>query len=66
MGPLAVIEVAALAQLVKHKTAAQIRLAKEFRNLIPPGRTLRTGERCGKDTALGALAGVESVILDLS
>jgi hypothetical protein len=60
------IEVAAVAPVIDKTTAAQIRLAKEFRNLIHPGRSLRTGERAGKDTALGALAGVERVIRDVS
>jgi hypothetical protein len=59
------IEVAAVAPVITKKTAEQIRLAKDFRNLIHPGVTSRTGERCGKDTALGALSGVERVIRDV-
>ena len=56
------IEVAAAVPVIDGKTATQIRLAKDFRNLIHPGASIRRGERCGKGTALGTLAGVELVV----
>jgi hypothetical protein len=60
------IEVAATTKSISTPTKQQIDLARGYRNLIHPGVTLRTGERCGKDTALGALAGVERLIREFS
>jgi hypothetical protein len=60
------IEVALELQLVGERTANQARLAKDFRNLIHPGRSIRLGEICNRGTAFGAVAAVELVIEDLS
>jgi hypothetical protein len=60
------IEVAAELKLIKPDTAAQCRLAKDFRNLIHPGRAQRLGQVCNRATALSAVASVEHVISDLS
>ena len=59
------IEVARAAGSITADTTTQITLARNYRNLIHPGRTLKTGERCGKDTALAALSGVERVLRDV-
>jgi hypothetical protein len=61
----ALIEVAAIGGLIKPDTAIQLRLTKKFRNLIHPGLVIRKQSKCGKDTALAALAGVECVARDL-
>ena len=46
-------------------TAQQAGLAKDARNLIHPGRALRSGEACNKATALAALAAVYRLIEQL-
>lgn len=60
------IEVAADLDVVKVDTATQARLAKDFRNLIHPGREIRLGLRCDRGTALSAVAAVELVVRDLT
>ena len=59
------IEVAAALNIVDPNTAAQARLAREYRNLIHPGRALRLGTRCDRGIALGAVAALEMVVRDL-
>lgn len=59
------IEVALEVQVIGPQTAAQARLAKDFRNLIHPGRMQRLGQKCNRGTALSAVAAVELVIVDL-
>lgn len=58
-------EVAAHLQLIKPETAAQVRQARNFRNLIHPGRAARLGQTCDRGTALAAIAAVELVVRDL-
>lgn len=60
------IEVAAKLQAISANTASQCRLAKDFRNLIHPGRAQRLGEVCDRGTALSAMAAVEFVVRDLT
>jgi hypothetical protein len=45
--------------------AMQAGLAKDARNLIHPGKALRSGEACDKTTALTALTAVYRVINEL-
>lgn len=59
------IEVAADLNVIKPDTAAQARLAKDYRNLIHPGRTQRLGQVCDRGTALAAVAALERVSSDL-
>jgi len=59
------IEVAAELSVIKPQTRDQLQLAKDFRNLIHPGRALRLGQVCDRGTALSALAGLEHAIRDL-
>lgn len=59
-------EVAANLDLIKESTAIQIRLARDFRNLIHPGVSVRRNILCNRGTALSALAGLEHTINDLS
>jgi len=47
-------------------TATLTRLAKDYRNLIHPGRAQRLGQVCNRATALSAVAALEHVINDLS
>lgn len=60
------IEVAAALKVIKGDTAAQLRIAKDFRNLIHPGRAIRLAQKCDRGTALAAAAGLEFVIRDLT
>lgn len=60
------VEVAANLGIIKPDTATLVRLAKDFRNLIHPGRAIRVGQKCDRATALGALAAVEAVVRDLT
>jgi len=60
------IEVAAELKIIKPDTATQARLAREFRNLIHPGREVRLGARCDRATALSAVAAVEHVLRDVT
>jgi len=59
------IEAATLLGLIKPETGEQAARAKNFRNLIHPGRAQRMSESCDRGTALAALAGVELVSRDL-
>jgi hypothetical protein len=52
--------------IIKSETAAQTRLAREFRNLIHPGRAQRLGQKCDRASALSAVAGAEHVVRDLT
>ena len=60
------IEVAEELGRIKSETAKQARLAKDFRNLIHPGRAQRLGQTCDRATALSAVAAVEFVVRDLT
>jgi hypothetical protein len=60
------IEVASELQILHPDTTTQARLAKNFRNLIHPGRAIRLGQVCDRATALSAVAAMEHVIRDLS
>jgi hypothetical protein len=60
------IEVSRQLNLIVEDTANQARLAKNFRNLIHPGRSQRLGQICNRATALSAVAAVEHVLQDLT
>lgn len=60
------IDVGEFLGVIKAETVTQCRLAKNFRNLIHPGRVLRLGHPCNRGTALSAVAAVEHVINDLT
>lgn len=66
----AFIEVAAVCPsgkpVIKANTVTQLRLAKDYRNLIHPGRAIRLAEKCDRRTALAAVAGLEMVVRDLA
>lgn len=60
------LEVAAHLKLVTGDTAQLVRLAKDARNLVHPGRAARLGQKCDRSTALRALAAAEAVARDLA
>lgn len=60
------IEVANELKIVKKETIALIRLAKDFRNLIHPGRSIRLAQICDRSTTLSTLAALEAAARDLS
>lgn len=60
------IEVAKELNIIQSSTATQVRLAKDFRNLIHPGKAIRLGQICDRGTALSAVAAIEHVLRDLS
>lgn len=59
------LEVAAALDIIDPETAQQTKVAKDFRNLIHPGRALRKGLICDRGTALSTSAAVELVMRDL-
>lgn len=56
------INLAASNRVIDAATEQQAGLAKDARNLIHPGRALRSGEACNKATALAALAAIYRLI----
>jgi hypothetical protein len=60
------IKVARELALIEDETETQADLAREFRNLIHPGRSTRLAKICDRGTALSALAAVEFIVRDLS
>lgn len=59
------VEAAEELALIETDTAKQTRLAKDFRNLIHPGRSIRKQQACDRGTALATTAAVELVSRDL-
>jgi hypothetical protein len=60
------VEVAAYLDLLTTDTCTAARLAKNFRNLIHPGRAARLAQTCDRATAYSAIGALEHVIRDLS
>lgn len=60
------ITVARRLDQISAETETAANLARDFRNLIHPGRVSRNGLACDRATALSALAAVEHVVRDLS
>lgn len=59
------IEVARELKLVKKASAAQAKVAKDFRNLIHPGRTIRAKQTCNRGTAFSTVGAMDLVIEDI-
>lgn len=59
------LKVAREVQLIRLSTFQQADLARDFRNLIHPGKSVRLGQACNRGTALTALAALEHGINDL-
>lgn len=60
------VEVAYKMALIKEQTVNSISLAKDFRNLIHPGRAQRLGQVCDIGTAHTAIGAVFNLIRDLT
>lgn len=60
------IEVGGELGLISKDAVSQCRLAKDFRNLIHPGRSVRLGQVCNRATALSACAALHHVVIDLT
>lgn len=60
------IEVSTHLGTLQPATVIEARLAKDFRNLIHPGRTQRLGQICDRGTALASVAALEHVVRDLT
>jgi hypothetical protein len=60
------IEAAHRLRIITDHTATQTRLAKDFRNLIHPGRAQRLAQKCDRASALSAVAAVEHVVRDIT
>jgi hypothetical protein len=59
------LEVSAQIPTIEPDTAKEVRLAKDFRNLIHPGRSQRLGTICDRGTSLACVAALEHVVRDL-
>jgi hypothetical protein len=59
------IDMSEALKVIGANTATHARLAKDFRNLIHPGKAIRTKEQCSRGTALSAVAALERVVGDL-
>ena len=59
------IRLAVKNQVIDEASERQASLARDARNLIHPGKALRSGEACNKTTALTALTAVYRVIDEL-
>jgi len=60
------VEAAHQLRIINDAARAQADLAREFRNLIHPGRAERLGLVCDRGTALSAVAAVEHIVRDLA
>lgn len=52
--------------LITPETATLVRVVREFRNLIHPGRVARLSQECDRGTAYAAIAAYERVVRDIS
>jgi hypothetical protein len=60
------ISVSSTLSLIKADAAQVALLAKDYRNLVHPGRAKRLGQTCDRAAALTALTAMELLIRDLS
>jgi hypothetical protein len=60
------VEVAREMQIITQDTYNVVSAARNFRNLIHPGRAERTGQTCDRSTAYNAISGIDRVIHDLT
>jgi hypothetical protein len=59
------IDVTEHMNLIKPNTVTLCRVAKNFRNLIHPGRAQRLNQPCNRGTAMAAVSALEHVLQDL-
>jgi hypothetical protein len=60
------IEVSGDLSIIQASTVTAANLARDFRNLIHPGKAARTGQSCDRATARSALAALDHVVRDLT
>jgi hypothetical protein len=60
------IEVSGHLNKIKPQTVMAANIARDYRNLIHPGRAKRLSQVCDRATAFSAIAGLEHVIRDLT
>jgi hypothetical protein len=60
------VEVAGQLKILSAGTLTTVRQAKDYRNLIHPGRSVRLRQVCNRSTALVAVAALEQVVAALS
>jgi hypothetical protein len=60
------IEVSGDLSIIQANTVTAANLARDFRNLIHPGKAARTGQSCDRGTARSALAALDHVVRDLT
>jgi hypothetical protein len=60
------IEVSGDLDVIKANTVTAANLARDFRNLIHPGKAARTRQSCDRGTARAALAALDHVVRDLT
>lgn len=60
------IEVSGDLTIIQASTVTAANLARDFRNLIHPGKAARTGQSCDRGTARSALAAFDHVVRDLT
>ncbi len=58
-------EVAAELKAMEEDTVQLVRLAKDYRNLIHPGKAERLGQACNRATAMTAISALDRVVEDL-
>jgi hypothetical protein len=59
-------EVAAELKAVEEDTVQLVRLARNYRNLIHPGKVERLGQACNRATAMTAISALDRVVEDLT
>jgi hypothetical protein len=59
-------EVAAEFGAIEEDTVHLVRLARNYRNLIHPGKAERLGQACNRATAMTAISALDRVIEDLT
>jgi hypothetical protein len=60
------IEVSGDLTIIQASTVTAANLARDFRNLIHPGKAARIGQSCDRGTARSALAALDHVVRDLT
>ena len=60
------VEVAAELRAIEKDTAQLVRLAKDYRNLIHPGKAERLGQACNRATAMAAISALDRLTEDLT
>ncbi len=60
------VEIATDLKILDEDTTKLVRLAKDYRNLIHPGRIKSKGQVCNRPTAMTAISALDRVVEDLT